>query len=103
LRNRKLWGSGGESGDEVVFPCADAAFGAVGSDDTQFFNKSSFRNSRLFGCGVADVAILLEDTDDGVADTKVGGGIRFENFHAQFDGPSATRLGSSPPLGRRRS
>lgn len=64
-----------------------------GSDDSQFINKSLFSNSKMVGCEVADVGILLGDADGAGSDTKVGGGLKFDNFHAQFQGAGPNRLG----------
>lgn len=66
-----------------------------GSEDAQFFNKSRFRDSRLTNCRHADVAILLHDNNGPSSRTKIGGGIKFDNFHAQFRGPGPTRRGSA--------
>ncbi|MEM9348792.1 MAG: hypothetical protein AAGA47_00905 [Pseudomonadota bacterium] len=66
-----------------------------GTDDVQFFNKSRFRDTRLTNCRLADVAILLHDNNGPGSRTKIGGGIKFDNFHAQFRGPGPTRRGSA--------
>lgn len=64
-----------------------------GLDDVQFFNKSRFRDIRLTNCRLADIGILLEDNNGPSSRTKIGGGIKFDNFHAQFRGPGTLRKG----------
>lgn len=59
-----------------------------GTGDVQFFNKSRFRDTRFTRCEVADVALLLEDNNGVSNQTKIGGGIKFDNVHAQYNDAS---------------
>ncbi|SLN69263.1 hypothetical protein [Roseisalinus antarcticus] len=68
-----------------------------GIEGGQFINKSEFANCKLSGCDTADVGLLLNDADpqNDSSSTKIGGGVLFRNFHAQYGGTAASRVGGS--------
>ena len=76
------------------------ALAPFGDNDAQFINKSDFANSKLVGCDAADVALLLHDNETVGNGTKIGGGVLFRNFHAQYGGASADRIDGSILISR---